>query len=100
MCSNHGEWAEPDPTTDEIRECHIWQSAYGSDGCHEGQDPHTHRGILLERLEQSDQLLTDSVNKHGKALQRAYKAESRIKELEAKLEEAADELKAILSQDD
>ena len=51
MCSNHGEWAEPDPTTDEIRECHIWQSAYGSDGCHEGQDPHTHRGILLERLE-------------------------------------------------
>jgi len=60
----------------------------------------THRGILLERLEQSDQLLTDSVNKHGKALQRAYKAESRIKELEAKLEEAADELKAILSQDD
>jgi len=44
--------------------------------------------ILLERLEQSDQILIDSVNKHGKALQRAYKAESRIKELEAKLEEA------------
>jgi len=41
--------------------------------------------ILLERLEQSDQILIDSVNKHGKALQRAYKAESRIKELEAKL---------------
>ena len=50
-----------------------------------GTDKYESRVVhaAMDRLEESEQLLTDSVNKHGKALQRAYQAESRVKELEA-----------------
>ena len=60
-----------EPSTTEIRE------AYES-GCHsEGHDSWV--GILLNRLEEAENGWKEAVNRHGKTLQRAYKAEATIK---------------------